>query len=149
MAVKIYDPGNVTLIVGVVPISGFAAGEFINVEHVAPNFTDVVGVDGEVARLKHQDRRATIRINLMQSAASNDYLSALANIDLATPTGAAIVPFLCIDTSGRTILAAEKCWIVQQPNVSYDKEATAREWEIRCAYLVETQGGSGLNPLLF
>ena len=84
-ATKVYDSNRILLTLGGFPIdSGYADGEFLRIEAEADDFSDVVGTDGEVARSKTNDRRATATILLMQTSKANQLLSALSNLDRGT-----------------------------------------------------------------
>lgn len=138
-----YDPMLYTVVVAGIPITkGHADGEFIRVKRDTPNFTDVAGTDGEVARAKTWDRRATITITLLQTAAANALLSTLAALDENTDNGGGVGPFLLKDRGGLTVYAAGECWISEMPEVTLDKGITARVWTLRCASLKSFEGGN-------
>lgn len=142
-ATKVYDADAVEIIVAGFPIdSGFADGEFLRIEQESDDFTDVAGTDGEVARSKTNDRRATATIILMQTSAGNQVLSALSNLDRLTPNGAGIAPFLVRDGNGDTLYEAASAWVMRPPNVSFDRAATNREWQIRLGDLVRNDAGT-------
>lgn len=138
---RVYDPDQISINVAGIPVSGYADGEFITVENESPGFEDVVGTDGEVTRSKTNDRRATVTLKLMQSSPTNDLLSALHNLDLNTPGGVGVGPFLLRDKNGTTLLLAEKSWIQKMPDGSWDRTAKERSWVIRCASLTSHHGG--------
>jgi hypothetical protein len=137
-----YDPDQVSVSLGGIPITGWADGEFVTIERESDAFSDVVGTDGEVTRSKTNDDRATIVFKLMQSSSSNILLSALYNLDKNTPAGAGVGPLMVRDAQGTSLYVAEKAWISRAPSVSFDRTATSREWTIRCAKLVEVHGGN-------
>ncbi|MCK6585958.1 MAG: DUF3277 family protein [Polyangiaceae bacterium] len=140
---KTYSADQVSLSIANVPITGgFADGEFVKIEHESDRWTDVVGTDGEVTRCKTNDRRATVTVLLMQTSTDNDLLSALALIDDVTPGGAGVGELLIRDRLGTTIFSAEAAWIAKTPDATFDREAKAREWKIRCERLDEHQGGN-------
>jgi len=142
-AVKTYDADQVVLVVGGFTIdSGFADGEFLRIEQESDDFTDVVGTDGEVARSKTNDRRATISVLLMQTASGNQALSALSNLDRLTPNGAGIAPLLIQDGNGDTLYEAASCWVQKPPDASFDRAATTREWTLRVADLIRNDAGT-------
>lgn len=143
MGFKVYDAKQVSLIVANAPIqSGFNEGEFCTVEMLSPAFEDQVGTDGEVTRTATNDRRATVKVKLMQTSDGNAILSALLTLDQNTPGGAGVGTFLLRDRQGTSLYAASKCWVVQAPASTFDKVATVREWEIRCADMVPFVGGN-------
>ena len=139
---RVYDPDQVSVSIAGIPVSGFADGEFISVERDSPAFDDVVGTDGEVTRSKTNDDRATVTFKLMQSSPSNDLLSVAHNLDKNVPGGVGVGPFMLRDAQGTTLLVAEKAWIKSHPKGSWDRTAKERAWEIRCAKLIEHNGGN-------
>ena len=143
MSLKVYDANEVTVNVAGLPIeSGFDDGEFVLIEQEADDFIDKVGTDGEVTRSKTNDRRATITILLMQSSDGNALLSGLNNLDRLAGNGAGVGPFLVRDRQGTALYAGAECWISKPPDVSFDREPTAREWTLRVASLERFDGGN-------
>ena len=143
MALKVYDANEVTVSIAGLPIeSGFDDGEFVRIEQESEDFIDKVGTDGEVTRSKTNDRRATVSILLMQSSDANALLSGLNNIDRLAGNGAGVGPFLVRDRQGLALYAAAECWISKPPDVSFDREPTAREWTLRVASLERFDGGN-------
>ena len=51
-----YDPKNVKVNVGGVPILGFADGTFITVERTSDNFEKITGADNRTTRIKMLNR---------------------------------------------------------------------------------------------
>ena len=143
MPLKVYDANEVTINVAGLPIeSGFDDGEFCRIEQESDDFVDKVGTDGEVTRSKTNDRRATVSILLMQSSDGNALLSGLNNIDRLAGNGAGVGPLLIRDRQGLALYAAAECWISKPPDVSFDREPTAREWTLRVASLERFDGGN-------
>lgn len=141
--IKIYDADEVTVNVAGLPIdSGYDDGEFLRIEQESDDFTDKVGTDGEVTRSKTNDRRATASIVLMQTSSGNSLLSGLNNLDRNTPNGFGVGPFLVRDRQGLALYTGSASWISKPPDVSFDREATAREWTIRIADLTRFDGGN-------
>lgn len=139
---KLYDPDQVVVYFAGGLLQGFADGEFIAVEMLSDGFGDVVGTDGEVARSKSNDRRATVTIKLLQTSDSNIFLSGIHTADLNAPAGAGVGSLLIQDLQGNTILNAVSAWIVKYPDQSFDRTAKSREWMIRCASLTSVVGGN-------
>lgn len=142
MTVKVYDPAAVTQILGTIPISGYADGTFISVEWNEDAFNLTVGVDKEACRAKTNNVSATITCTLLQSSITNDLLCALHQVDLNTPNGDGVVPYLLKDLTGRTLLTAETAWIRKMASVSFSKEAESREWVIETDALIGLVGGN-------
>lgn len=133
MSVRSYDPGLVILTVGGVPINGFADGTFISVERSEDSFTKVSGADGIVSRARSRDKSGEITITLAQTSPSNDVLTALNSVD--ETTGAGVVPVLCKDLSGRSVLFSAFAWIRKPAGAAFAKEILDREWIMDCADL--------------
>lgn len=143
MSTRTYDPALYTVIVAGIPIKkGYADGEFISIKRDTDNYTDVAGTDGEVARAKQHDKRATVTLTLLQTAEANALLSTLALLGETTDNGNDVGPFLLKDRGGLTIHAAAECWVQRQPDVTLDKGVTSRVWMIRIASLDSFEGGN-------
>lgn len=141
MSVKTYDPKNVQIIIGGVPMSGLADGTFLTVAFDEPQFSKTVGADGEVSRAKSNNYSATATLTLKQTSASNDVLSGFATADRETNAG--VVPMMVKEIgSGRTLLFAEAAWVEQFPDVVYSKEVEDREWTLALANVTPFVGGN-------
>lgn len=142
MTAKVYDPEQISIALGNIILGGYADGEFIRIEPETAAFADVVGTDGEVSRSKSADRRASVTFSLMQTSSSNLLLSALVNADLAAPNGAGITDLMIRDQNGSTLYRAAEAWIMEEPDVMYDRTATSRQWVIRAAKLIRVDAGN-------
>lgn len=137
-----YSPDEVDVLAFGVPLTGFADGEFITVEFLSPAFTSKVGSDGKVVHSRTSDRRAKIVIKLMSSSPSNDLLSAVYTADQLARNGAGVGAFMLKDNSGRSLYTAAEVRIMKHPDVAFDREAGAREWELEAAELIPFTGGN-------
>lgn len=142
MAVKSYDPSNVSMFYGPIEMQGFAQDAAITVEHDEDDWTLVKGVDGEGTRSKTSNDSATVTVALMQSSAVNVLLSASRTLDKNTPGGIGGFPLLIKDNSGTTLFSAESCWIQKAPTAELNREATTREWIFRTDSLIAVHGGN-------
>ena len=142
MAVKTYDPSNVSMIYGAIPIKGFAQDAAITVEHDEDDWTLVTGVDGEGTRSKTSNRSATVTVALMQSSETNDLLSAARLLDMNTPNGTGGHALIIKDGSGRSVFACATAWIQKAPSAELNREATTREWTFRTDNMVAHHGGN-------
>ena len=140
MSVKTYDPAEVQLIVGGVPISGYADGTFISIERDEQAFNKVTGADGRTSRAKTNNRAGNITITLQQTSDSNDVLSGFMIADEATGDG--VVPVLVKDNSGRTLAATSAAWVQQSPGQEYSKDVENREWVMDCSGIDMFIGGN-------
>ncbi len=142
MLLKIYDPNQVAFSVGGFTLSGFADGSMITVRQKSPAFASVVGSDGEVARSKSNDRRLEIVCKLIQTSASNAYLSGLHTTDINSDNGAGVTSVNLVDLGGGTIVQGSQAWVVQYPDDDFDRTATSREWTIEVANGVRAELGN-------
>lgn len=141
---KIYDFDQVSLILGKILVDSGALDpdNGILVEYDSDRFVDVVGAGGEVARSKTNDARANVTFNLLQTSDSNDLLSIEHDLDLISPGGVGVFPLMINDRNGRTILVAEKAWILRSPNIALNSAPGFIEWIIRVGNLKPFIGGS-------
>jgi hypothetical protein len=145
MALKVYDPKDVTVIFGPTgQITGYADGTFVTIEKNEEAFALQVGTDGEGTRSKSNNQSGRITISLMQSSASNDILSTIHTADLEVGTG--VFPLLVKDLQGNSIFEASQAWITSFPSSEYGREAAAREWVIETDQLIMFPGGND-DPL--
>ena len=81
MALRTYDPKQVVISIGGVPISGYADGTFLLIDRDENAFTKVTGADGTSTRVKSNNRAGSMTLTLKQSSPSNDVLSGFATLD--------------------------------------------------------------------
>lgn len=134
-----YNPKDLIVTVGGVPLSGFAPDESITIERNEANVSLRTGASGEGVRSINPNRSGTISITLMASSASNDTLNALARADELAGRGQA--PLLIKDGGGRTLVAATSVWVQTEPPIGYGSEPRDREWVLEAEALDMTQGG--------
>lgn len=142
MTVKLYDPGEVSILVDGIPISGYADGEFVTIDQDEDSFTSVVGTDGHASRSKNENKMGKVVIKLMQTSKLNDVLSALHNADRLAPGGAGIVDVLVKDNNGTQLYHSTESWITKPPAKSFDKSAKSREWTFATTDPQEFDGGT-------
>lgn len=123
-----YNPAEVYVTFGGFALQGFADGSMITVARNEQAFNLYIGSDGEGARSKSNNKSAVITIRLMQTSDSNDILTGFAKADEVANAGS--LPFMVKDNNGRTLLAAENCWVQKVPDVEFGKEAMEREWKL-------------------
>lgn len=140
MGVKTYDPKQVVVSIGGIPISGYLDGTFIQVTRDEDAFAKKTGADGETSRAKSNSRGGSVTLSLAQTSLSNDALSALAAVDENTGNG--VVPLLVKDVRGTSLIASASAWIKKLPDTIYSKEIEGREWVIDCADLQIFVGGN-------
>ncbi len=127
MDVLTYDPLKVTLVVGTVAITGFAEGSMIEVERNEDAIYPYVGTQGEVAIAESADKTGTIKITLMQTSPSVQYLNTLAK--QKGDEAAFAVSIVNMNTNGVSA-SGTKARVKKMAAEAYDKEVTEREFEI-------------------
>lgn len=135
MAVKTFDPKQVSVIVGVRPVSGFADGTFVTATRDEDAFSKKVGADGEVARTKSNNRTGSVVVTIMQTSKDNDFFSGL-------EAAGTVVPIFIRDASGRTLVAAEEAWVKKVADVEFGKESGDRAWTFDCGDIQSFVGGN-------
>jgi hypothetical protein len=130
MPVRTYNPEKVVIIVGGMPMSGFADGTFVTIAMINDGITTQVGADREIARAINTDRRCDVNITLQQTSQSNSFLSTLFNTDMLS-CGSRVVPILVQDLCGDTIFAASEAWVVKPADIEFGNELTNRAWHIQ------------------
>lgn len=131
------------------PLSGFDDDEAFTIEWDEDWWTDSTGADGQVTRSHRNDRRAKVTIKLKQSSTSNGILNSLLLADeLLVPASSATPPtFLLAIKSlvpGGSSYTANDCFIMKPPTITGGREASGREWVIRCPDLVPVILGKDL-----
>ena len=142
MTLGTYDPSQVAIIFGRLPITGFADGTFVSIEQNEDSFSLQIGTDGDGCRSKTNNQSIRVTFTLGQWSASNDTLSAQHNLDVLSPSGDGIAPLLVKDNSGRTLVAAENAWIVKPAPAEFGREAGPREWIIESDRALQNIGGN-------
>jgi hypothetical protein len=140
MAVKTYDPKNISIIFAGKIITGFGDGTFVMVERNEQAFNLKVGVDGEGARAKNNNRSGKITLTLMQTSKSNDDLMALTEADELGNAGTG--PFYMKDHSGSTLVGCLTAWVQKVPNIEDAKEVSMRTWVLESDELNMFVGGN-------
>jgi hypothetical protein len=142
MTTKEYDPTEVDVLFGLAQLSGFAENTMVKVAFENKRFELVQGVDGQTSRSKNKKRSALVTVSLMQTSASNSYLSAAMALDDLAPAGAGVVPFLIRDKNGTSLFASDEAWIEKEPDIEYAEKPGPREWQIRVVGYTNFVGGS-------
>ena len=136
------DPRAYAISLAGIQLDGWADGDFMNIENESDSFTDVVGTDGEVTRMRVLDERATVTFTTQQSSPVNDTLSALLRLDKLAMNGAGVGAFSMRDLNGTSSYFAEHAWIAKRPAAGFGREVKMREWKIRCADMDANDGSN-------
>jgi hypothetical protein len=138
--VKTYNPKKtITTFLGV-PLTGYADGTFVTVDKAADAYSLTIGGDGEGARAQSADESGTVKVVLLQTSASNDFLANALRKDKLTGVGYG--PLMVKDVSGRSIALAAEAWVQKEATVEFGKEIVGREWTLASANLDHYVGGN-------
>jgi hypothetical protein len=140
MAVRTYDPKQILVIVGGVPIGGYADGTFVKVSRKSDAYSMTTGCDGITSRAKSNDRSGSIVITLAQTSPSNKILTGFAVADEIANAG--VVPVLIKDSAGDSAYVSGFAWVRKQPDGEFGKEVGNREWNMDAADLDIFTGGN-------
>jgi hypothetical protein len=142
MEQRVYNAHEVAIVIGDALIEGgFADGEFLRIEPVSELTASVSGSDGSVAVSVNRDRRCTITLILLQTSEGNRIIQDKIDAALALGGSPSIGSFMVSDTNGQTIHEAEAIWPKQRPTATFDRTATAREWQFE-AVVTSYEGGN-------
>lgn len=135
-----YDPKQVIVTVGGVPISGYAEDTFISIKRSnGALYSKKHGADGSVERIKRNSFDFTVELTLQQTSNSNLVLDGIMNADLAAN---APVILAVADLSGNSLFSAASAWISEDPDMDLGSDTTSRKWVLETGPALKTNGGS-------
>lgn len=137
--IRDYDASEVFIVWGGVTINEFFEDSVVQIGRSNSSFKDMIGCDGEVARLKTKDFRGTITFSLAQTSPANLALSSASISDELI--GKAVSPIIVKDNNGNSLYSALESWISKPADSGYNREGDVRVWIIRCRYLLMFSGG--------
>lgn len=126
-----FDPAKFKIIIGGIEIEGFAEDTFFNFEREVDTFNKTTGSDGRTTRVKTNNRSGTATLTLQQSSPSNDFLSAIMQLDETSNDG--IVAILVKDLLGTTTVASAYGWVRKPPPLPRGSTVQNTEWLIDIA----------------
>lgn len=139
--ISTYSPKDVIILLGgFYEITGYAEDTFIGISKDTKPFDAMKSMDGEQARIYRKDEGYTVEITLAQSSVSNNVLSAIHNIDVATQMGK--MPLLIKDTKGSTTFFAGTAWIERIPDVTFGSSLGTRTWTFGTSEAALAIGGN-------
>lgn len=124
--IRSYDAKMVQVIIGVVPIIGFAPESFVKIERNQPTFRMITGAYGEITRVMDTNLTGTMTLSLMQTSESNAVLTTLQYADELGKFG--VLPILVIDLSGGSAGFSMTGWIQKPPELEFQKGLVSRKW---------------------
>jgi hypothetical protein len=144
MATKGYYPKEITINFLGLPIdSGYADGEFCKIKRLERSYGSKVGTDGEVTRVRKNNRLTEITLSLMQTSSGNDKLSGVLTLDDASANGAGVGPLIIRDRAGNALYYFSEAWITGPPEeVTFDADPTSRQWVLEGVESSRIDGGA-------
>ena len=124
--VKTFDPKMVVMTFGVIPISGYADGTFVRVKRSGDAFTKKKGAGGDIERINRNQGDFEVAITLQQTSGTNQELSAVLAVDIATNAG--VFPLPIKDLLGNTLFFAPQAWIRKDPEWEDGDDTNSRAW---------------------
>lgn len=137
-----YDPALVVVTWGELRLEGFTDGTAIKVERAEDRYSTKVGLDGEGARTRNNNRSGTVEVTLLQTSLTNGELSTKAQLDDDSAIPLPPQPLTVKDLNGFSLHHAANAWIQKTPASEYAKEAGDRTWVFGTASLRNYDGGN-------
>jgi len=117
-----YDPTKVSVVMGGVPLRGFADGDMVSIEYTNDQRSVHVGTQGEGRHIKSNDLSGTATVRLADYSPSNDALMLIHRAD--TP-----LPLVVTDKSTNAgLFFAASAMVQRVPNMVKGSEASMNEW---------------------
>ena len=135
MTVQVYSCSDVTVNFGGILIDRADMGPetLVTITQDQKAFKPRKGIGGRTCRSEQKDPSYTVKVNIPQTSAVHDLLSALHNLDKATPGGTGIVPLYIADRNGNAKFVSTEAFIDGDPEQKYGDEEGDWEWTIIAA----------------
>lgn len=126
----IYESKAVDVIFAGFPMSDGRADPFFSIAPNGPAYVvEGPGADGHITRCGTNDDLYTITLTLKGTSNAHAKLSALHIADRSSANGAGVAPLLVKDGNGSTLIATDRCWIVQAPETEFGITRPDMAWE--------------------
>lgn len=126
LTVRTYDPKKIIITFGVLTISGFPEGTFVQINPNGNAFEKSRGADGTVDRINKNAFDYQVNITLKQTALANELLSGLLAADQISNAG--VLDLTIKDLNGTTLFLAPQAWIAKAPDTEFSDALSNREW---------------------
>ncbi|MNQ35952.1 hypothetical protein D3C85_494590 [compost metagenome] len=125
--VNTYSPKDVSLAFSGYVLTGWNT---ITVSRNTNAYTTVRGIRGKNTRVRNVDTSATISFSCLQTSDSNDIMSSIHAIDIAT--GSARIELTLKDASGTSLFSSKEAYIQGYPESTFSGDFSYRVWTINC-----------------
>ena len=121
MAIKTYDPSQVSVIVGGSIITSWNT---VTPDRDEDSFTFNTGTTGESTRTKNLNKMGTFTIVLPQTSADNAVMSGF-------EVGGSLISCSIIDKSGASLAVMPEGTVMKPATSEFGKESGEREWVVK------------------
>lgn len=130
MAIKVFDPNQLSVTAGVSPIQGFPEDTMLTIETEDAKYGITSDIHGDVTRFRQNKNIAKVTLPLTQSSPSNDVFSSFLEADRKSNAG--VFKFMIKDNSGTSIFTSVNAYVEKQATVEFGNDNKNREWTIIC-----------------
>lgn len=123
-----YNPKEVTIAFGNHIVTGYADDSFITIDPNGDGVTKKVGCDGEIVRSISPDKTYIVKLAVLQTSPTNDFLQKKFDKDIKDGKG--FFPVLIKDLKGGLKFSTDYAWCAKPASRGFGKESSNREWEI-------------------
>ena len=140
------DMLSIQVLVGLLPIKGFAAGGAIRFVKSVPNLTMRTGIGGLSSFTRVLNEEGTLSLDLLPTSDANDALSIMSLFALERPGGALFAVTVRDISGGRYSLVSSGTVITKQPDVTIGDGSGINTWDFLGNWTTFT-GGRGPTPI--
>jgi hypothetical protein len=127
----IYESKVFDVIFAGFPMSDGRAETFFRIAPAGPAYiSDGPGADGHITRCGTNNDLYVITLTYKGTSNVHAKLSAIHIADRISANGAGVAPFLAKDANGSTLIATDRCWIVQAPDTEFGVQRGDMAWEL-------------------
>ena len=132
---KTHNSAEISVCFANYDITSGRADEFCVTEYNKPLYEEQIGPDGELTRIKSNDRSAKITVRVKSTSDGHRNLLSLYGLAQLEPNGGDLAPFQVRDRNRGILESAELAYIKQAPANAYGQEPGDREWVLYTAKL--------------
>ena len=140
------DMLSISVIVGGVPLTGFAPGGAIRFVTEVADFTMRTGVGGLGSYTRVLNEAGTLSIDMLPTSDGNDALSLMLEFAKTRP-GGALFATTVIDDTGRYSLQTQGAVIMKNPDPTIGDGSGVMTWDISSVKWTQFTGGRAPTPI--
>lgn len=135
-----YDPELIQVSFKGVPLRGFIKGTFLEGARSEDSFVLEAGAGGDSAFVRQRNYTGMVKLTIMQTAPTNDYLAGIAELDELFGEGEG--ELFVEDLNGTTNILDQNARIMKMADVTFSNGLEGREWTFGCPQMSIFTGGS-------